>query len=116
MLCYSGALEGCQVLGPVCGFDCVAGVDMLVDVHGDEELPYCFIAGSEGISGWSERMQMMQVILDRKMLLLIGLCMPHPKPQSLTPKPNPPINHTVRSTLGAIRPAAGSRDGGWNPG
>lgn len=40
---------------------CVAGVDMLVDVHGDEELPYCFIAGSEGIPGWSERMQMMQV-------------------------------------------------------
>jgi hypothetical protein len=34
---------------------------MLVDVHGDEELPYCFIAGSEGIPGWSERMQMMQV-------------------------------------------------------
>jgi hypothetical protein len=38
-----------------------AGVDMLVDVHGDEELPYCFIAGSEGIPGWGERMQMMQV-------------------------------------------------------
>lgn len=34
---------------------------MLVDVHGDEELPYCFIAGSEGIPGWGERMQMMQV-------------------------------------------------------
>ena len=40
---------------------CTAGVDMLVDVHGDEELPYCFIAGSEGIPGWSERMSRMQV-------------------------------------------------------
>lgn len=40
-----------------------AGVDMLVDVHGDEELPYCFIAGSEGIPGWSERMQLMQVCM-----------------------------------------------------
>lgn len=39
-----------------------AGVDMLVDVHGDEELPYCFIAGSEGVPAWGERMQMMQVI------------------------------------------------------
>lgn len=38
---------------------------MLVDVHGDEELPYCFIAGSEGIPGWSDRMAMMQVGLVR---------------------------------------------------
>jgi hypothetical protein len=38
-----------------------AGVDMLIDVHGDEELPYCFIAGSEGIPGWSERMTLLQV-------------------------------------------------------
>lgn len=40
-----------------------AGVDMLVDVHGDEELPYCFIAGSEGIPGWNERMKLMQVCI-----------------------------------------------------
>jgi murein tripeptide amidase MpaA len=33
---------------------------MLVDVHGDEELPYCFIAGSEGIPGWSDRLQGLQ--------------------------------------------------------
>jgi hypothetical protein len=38
-----------------------AGVDILVDVHGDEELPYCFVAGSEGIPGWNDRMKMMQV-------------------------------------------------------
>ncbi|KAF6262183.1 peptidase M14, carboxypeptidase A [Scenedesmus sp. NREL 46B-D3] len=36
------------------------GVDMLVDVHGDEELPYCFIAGSEGIPGWSDRLKGLQ--------------------------------------------------------
>ena len=29
------------------------GVDFLLDVHGDESLPYCFIAGTEGLSGWS---------------------------------------------------------------
>ncbi len=28
------------------------GVDFLLDVHGDESLPYCFIAGTEGLSNW----------------------------------------------------------------
>ena len=28
------------------------GVDFFLDVHGDESLPYCFIAGVEGLSGW----------------------------------------------------------------
>jgi hypothetical protein len=39
----------------------LSGVDMLVDVHGDEELPAVFLAGAEGISGWSERLQLLQV-------------------------------------------------------
>ncbi|NND90081.1 MAG: carboxypeptidase family protein [Granulosicoccus sp.] len=29
------------------------GVDMSLDVHGDEALPYNFIAGTEGIAGWT---------------------------------------------------------------
>lgn len=29
------------------------GIDMALDVHGDEALPYNFIAGSEGIAGWT---------------------------------------------------------------
>lgn len=29
------------------------GVDFLLDVHGDESLPYCFIAGTEGLARWS---------------------------------------------------------------
>lgn len=33
---------------------------MLVDVHGDEELPYCFVAGSEGVPGWSDRLAGLQ--------------------------------------------------------
>ena len=28
------------------------GVDFLLDVHGDEAIPYCFIAGTEGLSQW----------------------------------------------------------------
>ncbi|KAF8071360.1 hypothetical protein HT031_001444 [Scenedesmus sp. PABB004] len=36
------------------------GVDMLVDVHGDEEIPACFIAGAEGIPGWTGRLAGLQ--------------------------------------------------------
>lgn len=32
------------------------GCDMALDVHGDEALPYNFIAGTEGIPKWSERL------------------------------------------------------------
>lgn len=33
------------------------GVDMYLDLHGDEALPYNFVAGSEGIPGYSARMK-----------------------------------------------------------
>lgn len=33
------------------------GVDLAFDVHGDEALPYNFIAGAEGIPSWNERKQ-----------------------------------------------------------
>eukprot|EP00879_Flechtneria_rotunda_P018014 GHRR01018879.1.p1 GENE.GHRR01018879.1~~GHRR01018879.1.p1 ORF type:complete len:337 (+),score=67.21 GHRR01018879.1:316-1326(+) len=36
------------------------GVDLHIDVHGDEELPYCFLAGAEGIPGWTDRMAKLQ--------------------------------------------------------
>lgn len=29
------------------------GVGFLLDVHGDESLPYCFIAGTEGLANWN---------------------------------------------------------------
>lgn len=31
------------------------GIDLSLDVHGDEALPYNFIAGTEGISDWNEK-------------------------------------------------------------
>ena len=31
------------------------GVDLALDVHGDEALPYNFIAGTEGVRGWNEQ-------------------------------------------------------------
>ena len=36
------------------------GVDLCLDVHGDEELPYNFIAGASGIPGWSDRLARLQ--------------------------------------------------------
>ena len=36
------------------------GVDLCLDVHGDEGLPYNFIAGAEGIPGWTPRMAALQ--------------------------------------------------------
>lgn len=32
------------------------GCDFCLDVHGDEELPYNFISGAQGIPGWTERL------------------------------------------------------------
>ena len=33
------------------------GVDFFLDVHGDESLPYCFIAGVEGLADWDSNKQ-----------------------------------------------------------
>ncbi|PCJ24358.1 MAG: hypothetical protein COA96_09550 [SAR86 cluster bacterium] len=33
------------------------GVDFILDVHGDETLPYCFIAGAEGLANWDSNKQ-----------------------------------------------------------
>jgi len=35
-------------------------IDFCLDVHGDEGLPYNFIAGAEGIKGWTDKMQKLQ--------------------------------------------------------
>ncbi|MEM7329279.1 MAG: M14-type cytosolic carboxypeptidase [Pseudomonadota bacterium] len=36
------------------------GCDLALDVHGDEALPYNFIAGTEGVPSWSERLAGLQ--------------------------------------------------------
>jgi murein tripeptide amidase MpaA len=36
------------------------GVDAFLDVHGDEELPYNFLAGAEGCENWGPRLQHLQ--------------------------------------------------------
>ena len=33
------------------------GADFMLDVHGDESLPYCFIAGTEGLADWDATKQ-----------------------------------------------------------
>lgn len=37
------------------------GVDLMLDVHGDEDLPYNFVSGNEGIPGWTPRLAQLQV-------------------------------------------------------
>lgn len=37
------------------------GVALMLDVHGDEELPYNFISGNEGIPSWTQRLASLQV-------------------------------------------------------
>eukprot|EP00891_Asterochloris_glomerata_P009641 jgi/Astpho2/9641/Aster-03910 len=36
------------------------GCDFMADIHGDEELPYVFINGNEGIPGWNDRLESLQ--------------------------------------------------------
>lgn len=36
------------------------GVDMLLDVHGDEAIPYNFVAGAEGISNYTDRIKRLE--------------------------------------------------------
>jgi murein tripeptide amidase MpaA len=35
-------------------------VDLLLDLHGDEELPHIFLAGNAGIPGYTERLAQLQ--------------------------------------------------------
>lgn len=48
-----------EVLHTLAAMD-ASGVDFCLDVHGDEALPYNFIAGAEGVAAWSERMSALQ--------------------------------------------------------
>lgn len=46
------------------------GLDMLLDVHGDENLPYNFVAGSEGVPSYNEKMQQLEEAFKAAMLLV----------------------------------------------
>ncbi|MBU1618615.1 MAG: hypothetical protein KJ556_18065 [Gammaproteobacteria bacterium] len=46
------------------------GVDMLLDVHGDENLPYNFVAGAEGVPSYDARMQQLETMFKEAMLLV----------------------------------------------
>lgn len=41
-----------------------AGVDLFLDVHGDERNPYCFLAGSEGNPGYGERLRALENLFE----------------------------------------------------
>lgn len=46
------------------------GVDFMLDVHGDESLPYCFIAGTEGLSDWDAAKQTQLDFYKNKLVVL----------------------------------------------
>lgn len=46
------------------------GVDLFYDVHGDEGLPYVFLAGCEGVPSWDARMQQLQNDFEQALLLV----------------------------------------------
>lgn len=41
------------------------GVDLFVDVHGDERNPWCFLAGCEGNPSWSERLRLLENVFEQ---------------------------------------------------
>lgn len=45
------------------------GVDMYLDLHGDEALPYNFVAGSEGIPKYSERLKKLEDTFKQALLV-----------------------------------------------
>ncbi len=49
------------------------GCDMMLDVHGDEELPYNFISGNEGIPSWNPRLAHLQVVIEVKVIARVTL-------------------------------------------
>jgi len=46
------------------------GVDFCLDIHGDEALPYNFIAGTEGVSNWSEQRDQQLIAFKRTLAAL----------------------------------------------
>lgn len=44
------------------------GVDMYLDLHGDEALPYNFVAGSEGVPSYDDRMQHLETTFKNALL------------------------------------------------
>ncbi len=71
------------------------GVNFLLDVHGDESLPYCFIAGTEGLSEWDE---VRQAQLDFYRTTLAELNADFQTEQGYPAKPRGQANLTMSTT------------------
>jgi len=48
----------------------LTGVDLCVDVHGDEALPYNFIAGTEGVASWNDERDQQLIAFKRTLAAL----------------------------------------------
>jgi len=63
--CSTGDYEAPTLLRSPEVFHCLdamdkTGVDMFVDVHGDEEIPMNFVSGMEGLAAWGPRLEALQ--------------------------------------------------------
>lgn len=56
-----------EVLG-VREFMHATGVDLFLDIHGDERNPYCFLAGCEGNPGYSERIRDLENLFEQSLV------------------------------------------------
>lgn len=45
------------------------GVDMFLDIHGDENLPYNFVAGAEGVPSYNSRMSQLETAFKQALLV-----------------------------------------------
>lgn len=43
------------------------GVDLFLDIHGDERNPYCFLAGCEGNPGYSDRIERLELLFEQSL-------------------------------------------------
>jgi murein tripeptide amidase MpaA len=48
------------------------GVDLFLDIHGDERNPYCFLAGCEGNPGYSERLRFLENLFEQSLCAANG--------------------------------------------
>lgn len=46
------------------------GVDMFLDIHGDENLPYNFVAGAEGVPSYNDKMAALETAFKQALLLV----------------------------------------------
>ncbi|NVB37608.1 carboxypeptidase family protein [Pseudenhygromyxa sp. WMMC2535] len=103
------------------------GLDFALDVHGDEALPYNFIAGSEGVEGLSEKVAALQAKYEAELVAANpdfqtkhGYPVPGPGQANMTMATNWIAGHFDKLSMTLEQPFkdnadAPDEDEGWSP-